>query len=141
VEKVIQNSPETTAIRQRMDEVRCDLDEDVQEIVEGAREIGKWRSCVRAYPWVCLGVTLVAGYWVVPRRRFGTQSDAQSLGELANQSGLLPTSRVLPTGNVRGTLLALVGKLVMRGVSTYVGQQASKLFATQATNSQPVDPP
>ena len=65
------NSPETQAIRQRMEEVRCDLDEDVQEIVEGARDMGEWRSYVRTYPWVCLGAALAVGYLIVPRRLLG----------------------------------------------------------------------
>ena len=40
------NSHETKAIRQRMEEVRCDLDKDVQGIVEGARDLRDWRSYV-----------------------------------------------------------------------------------------------
>ena len=40
MDNAIHNSPETQAIRQRMELVRCDLDEDVQEIVEGARDMG-----------------------------------------------------------------------------------------------------
>jgi hypothetical protein len=40
VEKVMHESLETQTILQRMEEVRCDLDEGVQEIVEGARDMG-----------------------------------------------------------------------------------------------------
>ncbi len=130
------NSPETKAIRQRMEEVRCDLDEDVQEIVEGARDMGEWRFYVRTYPWVCLGTALAVGYLIVPRRPVGMRPDAQTLAELANQSRLLATSYLPPKGNRRGILLAFVGDLVMRGVSSYVRQQAGKLFATPATKSQ-----
>lgn len=38
------DSPEAKAIRQRMEEVRCDLAEDVQVIVEDARDMGPCRA-------------------------------------------------------------------------------------------------
>jgi len=141
VEKALHNSPETEAIRQRMEEVRCDLDEDVQEIVEGARGMGEWRSYVRTYPWVCAGVALAAGYLIVPRRVFGRPPDALAVAESANQSHLLATSHLLPKGNARGTVLAFVSNLVLRGVLSYALQQANKLFATPAARSQQDDQP
>src|SRR5688572_27063119 len=66
VDNVMHNSPETEAIRQQMELVRCDLDEDVQGIVEGARDMGDWRYYVKTYPWLCLGGAVVAGYLIVP---------------------------------------------------------------------------
>ena len=126
-------SRETEAIRQRMEEVRCDLDEDVQEIVEGARVMSEWRYYVRTYPWACLGAALAVGYVIVPRRPFGMQADAQTPAEL-NQSRMRAVSDLPAKGTARGILLAFVGNLVMRGVSSYVGQQAGKLFTTQAAS-------
>ena len=132
---------ETEEIRQRMEELRCDLDEDVQEIVEGARDMRDWRTYVRSYPWICLGAALAVGYLIVPRRPFGMQPDTKTLAELANQSRLLATSNLSRKRTVRGILLAFVGKLVLRGVSSYVGQQADKLFATPAAKSHQEDQP
>ena len=139
MENLLHNSPETEAIRQRMEEVRCDLDEDVQEIVEGARDMGDWRSYVRTYPWICLGAALAVGYLIVPGRTWGTQPDAQAPADSANPSRLLATLRWPTIGAARGMLLAFVGKLVMRGVSSYVEQQAGKLFATPAARPQQDD--
>jgi len=131
VEKALHNSPVTQAIRQRMEEVRCDLDEDVQEIVEGARDMGAWRSYVRTYPWVCLGAALAVGYLIVPRRSFGMQHRAQVLAESANPSRSPTTSHLPAKGSLPGMLLTLVGNLAMRSVSSYALQQADKLFSTQ----------
>ena len=131
VEKVIHDSSDTRIIRQRMEEARCDLDEDVQEIVEGARDMGEWRSYVRMYPWVCVGAALATGYWIVPRRSFGSVN-AQMIAELANQSRL----HVPWKDNTRSMLLAFAGDLLMRGVSAYVVRQGGELFATQTANSQ-----
>jgi hypothetical protein len=140
VEQVMHESLGTQAILQRMEEVRCDLDEDVQEIVEGARVMGKWRYYVRTYPWICLGAALAGGYLIVPRvwRR---QPNDQTPVELPNPSRLPVTSNSPHTGSARGALLAFVGNLVLRGVSSYALQQAGKLFAVQAAtrpqNNQP----
>ena len=129
------NSHETKAIRQRMEEVRCDLDEDVQGIVEGARDMRDWRSYVRTYPWVCVGAAVAAGYLLVPRRPAAMQPDAEAFAELVKQSCLAATPRLTPLGKARGLLFRCVGNLVMQGVSAYVGQQAGKLFAPQAASS------
>jgi hypothetical protein len=139
VEKVIHESLETQAILQRMEEVRCDVDEDVQEIVEGARDMGKWRYYVRTYPWVCLGAALVGGYLIVPRV-LGMQPDTQTPAALANPSRLV-TPNSPPKGGARGALLAFVGNLVLRGVSSYALEQAGKLFAAQAATPPQNDQP
>ena len=124
-------SQETKAIRQRMEEVRCDLDEDVQGIVEGARDMRDWRSYVRAYPWVCVGAAVAVGYLLVPRRPASMQPSAEAIAELVKQSRLAET----PLVKARGLLLRSVGNLVIQGVSAYIGQQAGKHFGEQAANS------
>jgi len=127
-------SAKTQAILQRMKEVRRDLDEDVQEIVEGARDMGAWRSYVKSYPWICVGAALAAGYLIVPRRLRAMPPEVQTPAETPSPSSLV-TSYSPPKGNAPGMLLAFVGNLVKQGVATYVGQQAGKLLTAQADNS------
>jgi len=125
------NSPEATAILHRMDEVRCNLGDNMQEIVKEARELGEWRSYVKSYPWVCVGAAVAAGYLIAPRRGRTPQVNAQSSAELPNQNRLLAAT-VPPRGSVRSAVLAFVGNLVVRGVASYVGEQAGKLLADKA---------
>src|SRR5688572_26701536 len=129
------DSPKTNAIRQRMEEVRCDLDEGVQEIVEGARVMGMWRHYVRTYPWICLGAAVAGGYLIVPRV-LGGQGDVQTRAESAYPSHLLMTPNAPPKGIARGILLAFVGNLAMRCVSSYALQLSEHLIATRAAKSQ-----
>jgi len=144
VEQALHDSPETTAIRQRMKEVRRELDEDVQEIVEGARDLRDWRSYVRSYPWVCLGAAVAAGYLIVPRRSAGAQPDVRTLAELA-KGRVLATSQLSAQrnvwGNARGHVLAVVGDLVLRGVAAYALQQAGKLIAAPSVQPQQDEQP
>ena len=117
--------------------MRCDLDEDVQGIVEGARDMRDWRYYVRTYPWVCVGATVAVGYWIVPRRHLAMQPNAETIAGLVEQRRLAETPPVTPLRKARGLLLRCVGNLVMQEVSAYVGQQAGKLLAPQAANSPP----
>jgi hypothetical protein len=98
------------------------------------------RHYVRTYPWICLGTALAGGYLIVPRV-LGMQPDAQTPAESANPSRLLVTPNSPPKGIARGILLAFVGNLVMRGVSSYALQLTDRLFATPAAKSQPNDHP
>ena len=95
-------SQEANAIRKRMEEVRCDLDQDVQGIVEGARDMRDWRSYVRTYPWVCAGAALAVGYLLVPSRHAAMQPNAETIAELVEQSRLATTPLVTPLGKARG---------------------------------------
>ena len=56
-------------IQQQMRQVRRELRQDVEGIVENAQVLADWRHYVRRYPLVCLGVAAAAGYWIVPARR------------------------------------------------------------------------
>jgi hypothetical protein len=137
----MQDSPATHAILQRMEEVRCDVDEDVQEIVEGARDMGKWRHYVRSYPWLCLGAALAAGYLLVPRRAIGLQPTSPKPDDIANSSHLRDTPASTLSRNVRGVLVPFVGNLVMRAITVYVDQQADKLFAHKRVQPAREDQP
>jgi len=55
-------------IQQQMRQVRRELNEEVQEIVEQARDLADWRHYVRRYPWICLGGAAALGYLLVPAR-------------------------------------------------------------------------
>src|SRR5215212_5967051 len=95
VEVMLNDSPTTLAIRQRMDQVRCDLDEDVQGIVEGARDMGQWRHYLKSYPWLGAGLALAAGYLIVPRRAVGMLQSTQTLADLASQGRSLVAPQLM----------------------------------------------
>ena len=139
--KILQDSPERSAIRQRMEEVRNDLDQDVQEIVEDARDLRDWRAYVRSYPWACVSVALAVGYLIVPPRPRVSQPTAEMLAELAKQSRLAAMTDLPTKANRSGRVLAFVGDLALRGVASYVGQQAGKYFTPYVAKSKQDEQP
>ena len=138
MKNVVHNSPETQAIRQRMDEVRGDLDTRFQGIVSDARDIGDWTYYVKTYPWAVLGVSMVAGYLIAPRLGFGTKPQPQPAdGASSSNDSNASTSK----DGVSGKVLSLVGDLVVRGVTAYVLQHADKLFKTKTFKTNQNDRP
>ena len=145
MENFIHDSPQTQAIRQRMEEVRGDLNTGFQGIVNDARDIGDWTYYVKTYPWAVLGVSLVAGYLVAPRlglwKQPQTQPQTQPLHDALNSNNSNAPPLPPPHGSVSGKVLSFVGNLVMRGATAYVLQHADKLFEAKTIKSNQNDRP
>ena len=116
---VIDERAKTQAILKRMADVRYDLDEDVQEMVEGARDMGEWRSYVRAYPLWCLGGALALGYLVVPRRNQAAVPAVQNSAPVAIQSR--PATTVSPLIGQAVGILGERADLVLHGPRATLG--------------------
>ena len=83
-------------IQRQMSQIRRDLDEQVDDIVDSAREITEkltdWRGYVSSHPWLVLGAAAAVGYWVVPTRIAVDRPVADTLASLA-KSGEIKLTR------------------------------------------------
>jgi hypothetical protein len=133
-------APSGEEIQQQMRQVRRELGEDVQEIVDSARTMTDWRHYVRTYPWVCLGAAAVVGFLVVPSRPQVMRPDAATLKEWARSQKLV----VDPAGTVR-TKPTLLGQLAGMATGALVqgGLSLARQFALQqlAAATQPATRP
>jgi len=116
-------------LQQEMRQVRAELRDDVQEMVDTARLLREWQAYVRSYPWVCLGAAAVVGYFVVPSRMMVIRPDAASLLELAKQKKLTvkmdqfsqkPSLVRSLLGMAAGTLMQAGVALVTKQVNEYL---------------------
>jgi hypothetical protein len=89
-----------------MRELRADLRDDVQEFVVSAHKLADIGNYVRAYPWLCMGAALAAGFLVVPQRAVVVKPDAEALIELARKHKLVVKSDEGPAPKRRGGLMA-----------------------------------
>ncbi len=75
-------------IQRDMRQVRCDLNDEMDGLVDNAKQITgdftDWRTYVKSNPLVFVGVAAVVGYWVMPTRVIVDRPVAQSLADLAN---------------------------------------------------------
>ena len=76
-------------VQRQMREVRAELRDDVKELVVSAHEMTDWKRYVRAYPWLCVGGALAAGFLIIPQRSVIVRPDAEGLIELAKRNKLV----------------------------------------------------
>lgn len=127
-----------TAIQQQMRQVRRELGEDVQEIVDNARTMTDWKHYVRTYPWACVGVALAAGYFVVPTRPQVIRPDAQTLAQWAKDQkvAIEPVAEVRRKATLTGQLMGMATSALLQGGMAVLRQYVS---AQLAAPSQPAE--
>lgn len=129
-------------IQSQMRQVRRELGEDVQEIVENARILADWKHYVRTYPLVCMGVALAAGYFIVPSRPNLIRPDAKTLAEWAKGQKLVvePASQARPKPTLSGQLMGMAASALMQGGLAVLRQYLSGRLAAGATTPETCSP-
>jgi len=132
-------SHEADEIQREMREIRAELREDVQELVASAHKMADWTQYVTAYPWLCVGAALAAGYLIVPQRAVIMRPDAEAMIELAKKhklfvnttEGHAPRKR----GGLFGELLGLAGATLLQGGLKIVTTQLAQSFGPPPAHS------
>jgi len=127
----MKNPPQGEAVRERMQQLRCEIDEDVNDVSAGACAMLDWKRFVKTHPWMCLGAAVALGFLIVPRRSRATCPISTPLAE--------PTPPVPPvfkpapssaTEELIGTLLTTVAAIAVRKATDYLSEGADKLLGT-----------
>ena len=116
--------------------VRCEIDEDVEDMVASARRMVDWKHYVRTYPWVCLGTAAVLGFLILPRPSTAVGVLA-SLAELAKTGQPVVRPAAAPTRGLVKGLLAAVASIAIREATAYLGQSAGRLLGIAKDTSAP----
>jgi len=124
-------------IRTRMKQIRCELGNDMDEIVESTREMTDWKSYVKGYPWLCVGVAAAVGYIVVPKRVEIVTPDAKTLLKLAKHNQLVVNTDPHPhaKSGLTGMAVNLLVNAALRGAVAFVGQQFGKVATEQTMDA------
>lgn len=126
-------SREADQILNEMATLRREVDEDVDDLVLGAKEMTDWRYYMRKYPWVCIGGAVAIGYFAIPSRIEVMRPEADEIATLAKREKLVvePKQQAKTRGGVRGQLFNFASSLVIRGLLAYAGQNVSKMLQPQ----------
>jgi hypothetical protein len=136
-------SADADEVQRQMRDIRADLRDDVHEIVESANKMADLSTYVRAYPWLCVGAALAAGYLIVPQRAVIMRPDAEAMIELAKkhklfvnttdgmQGGKMPRKR----GGLFGELLGLAAATLLQGGLKIVTTQLAQAYAPPPSHS------
>ncbi len=113
-------------IRREMAHLRQDMHREVRGVVRGAQSLADWRSVIRSYPWLCLGVSAAVGYLVVPGRRRATASMTLGGGRLAEVN-----PRTSSSGwNAFAVVSSLLAPVAVRAAQNYALQHLESWLAT-----------
>lgn len=110
----------------RMQGVRCDIDQDLEDVSASARSMVDWKHYVTAYPWVCLGAAAVLGFLIVPKRSTATNADAATPTEPAKTSQPAVNSAPTAAHGLAEALVVAVVSIAVREAIAYFGPNAGR---------------
>ena len=124
-------------IRRRMAQIRTDLHDDVDVIVETARVMADWRHYWSSYPWACLAAAAAVGYLVVPTKVQIVQPDMQTVLDLArrHQLSVQPIKDASKRSGIAGAIFRMAAPAIMRGAVALASSQAAKFAQRRAANA------
>jgi hypothetical protein len=111
-----------------MQQLRWEIDGDVEDMAASARSVVDWKHYVKTYPWVCLGAAVALGFLIVPKRSKAIHPDVATLTELARSGHLVVKPAPAATDGLIDVLLATVADIAVRKATAYVGQSAGRLL-------------
>lgn len=127
------SSTEADAIQRQMREMRVELRDDMREMVVSANHMADISCYVKAYPWLCVGAALAAGYLIVPQRPVLIRPDAESLAELAKKHKLVVKTEDEVTKKKRGglfsQLVSMAAAALLQGGLKIATHQLSQAFS------------
>ena len=113
-------------IQARMQLIRREADEVVDDIVVQARRLTQWQYYVRRYPWIAATAAAAVGYLIVPQRiPRVVQPDPETLAVLSREGRLAIRQR--PTAFQALTSMALnqLSSVVLRSAASYLADTLS----------------
>jgi hypothetical protein len=126
---------ELAQLQQQMHQVRLELGEEMNEFVDNARAMTDWRVHWRRHPWAFGAAAALAGYLIVPSRRFG-EIDARTLAQAA-QTQVPPRSA---TSQLFSKLTGMaLGLLAQRGAEI-IGRQLEGFLASRGGQASDAGP-
>jgi hypothetical protein len=124
----VNDPPLDETVRARMQGIRCDIDQDLEDVSASARSMVDWKHYVRAYPWVCLGTAATLGFLIVPKRSAARNGDSATPTEPAeNSPRVVPSAPAVARGLV-AALVATVVSIAVREATAYVGQSVGRFL-------------
>jgi hypothetical protein len=122
--------PAADEIERQMRDLRSELREDVQDIVENARVMTDWQYYVRSYPWLCLGAAAALGYVLVPVRVEVVRPDPRELADLVRQHQVNVKAEVKPqpSSGWLGQLVNLGASVALQGAVAIASRQIQQFL-------------
>ena len=113
-------------VRARMQGMRCDIDQDLEDVSASARSMVDWKHYVKTYPWVCLGTAAALGFLIVPKRSTAINADVAPPTEPAKTGHRVVNSARAAACVLVDALVATVVSIAVREATAYLGQSVGR---------------
>jgi hypothetical protein len=120
--------PPADSVRARMQQLRCEIDGDMEDMAASARTAVDWKHYVKTYPWVCLGVATALGFLVVPKRSRVIRPDLATLTELAKNGHLVVKPASAAKDGLIDALLATAASIAVSKATAYLGPRVERML-------------
>ena len=120
--------PLDDTVRARMQGIRCDIDQGLEDVSASARSLVDWKHYVKTYPWVCLGAAAALGFLIVPKRSTAINADSATPAELAKTGHRVVNSAPATGRGWVDSLVAAVVSIAVREATAYLGRSAGRLL-------------
>ena len=120
--------PPAESVRARMQQLRCEIDADVEDMAASARTMVDWKHYVKTYPWVSLGAAVALGFLIVPKRSKVIRPDLAIPTELMETGHLVVKPASTATHGLIDALLATVANIAVQRATAYLGQSMGRLL-------------
>ena len=120
--------PRSDIVRERMQQLRHEIDGGMEEVSASARTMVDWKHYVKTHPWVCLGAAVALGFLIVPKRSRTTRADVATLTELTRTGQVVVKPVPTITAGVIDAILATVANIAIQRGTAYLGQSAGKFL-------------
>jgi hypothetical protein len=111
-----------------MQGIRCEIDQDLEDVSASTRSLVDWKHYVKAYPWVCLGAAAALGFLIVPKRSTTINADLAAPTEPTKTGHPAVTSAPTAARRVVDALVATVVSIAVREAIAYLGQGTGQLL-------------
>lgn len=118
-------------IQAQMRGIRRDFRDNVKGMVANANQMFDWKSYVRSFPWVSVGVVAAVGYLLVPRRMKVIAYDKAAIEQYLKENQLVVAPPEPPKrSSLIGALLPIVGGVALRFGTTYLTKIGADMLAS-----------
>jgi hypothetical protein len=116
------------AVRARTQQLRCEIDGDMEDVSASARTMVDWKHYVKTHPWVCFGAAVALGFLIVPKRSRAINADLATPTELVKTGHLVVKPAPTAARGLVDALVATVVSIAIREATAYLGQNAGRLL-------------
>jgi len=129
-------SSEAIELQREMDQIRCDLYGDMNDLRADAKQLTDYRYHVGRHPWIALAAAAAAGFVIIPQRTQKLIPDTKTMQELIKQNQLIVQTKS-EVNQKKGLIATGVSLLVAAGVKAAINYASQTATAKLAAYGQP----